>query len=142
MSIEVSSMTNEVVHYLSIQNHKRLFFLKNYGIARSHEAISNPEDFFLEPLLFVSVSHANLPITYSEHYRTDQKISASTLIAEFWSRQFLYGNIKGKPDRLVIDKRLDGVLYPNFFKWLDSLSIKYEFSKKRDHGRSALIDVP
>lgn len=123
-------MTNSVVtHYLSIQTTKRVFALKGYGIARSYEAIANPEDFNLERLIFVSVSHANLPITFTEHYYVSDSISASKLLSKFWSLSMYQKLISGKPDKLIIDKRLRDVLYESFFNWLDQHEVEYEFAE-------------
>lgn len=130
--------TNEtfmIVHYLSVQETKRVFYRHGYEICRSREALANPEEFELEPLLIVGVFHRDLPLSIFNYCLKNAPISASSMLTEFWSKSVNnpYGSpIVGVPDLLVIDKRLQSVMHLEFFQWLEHIGVPFEFSTGND----------
>lgn len=124
-----------IVHYLSVQETKRVFYRPGYEICRSREALANPEQFELEPLLVVGVLHRDLPLSIFNYCLKTAPISASSMLTEFWSKTVSnpYGSpIVGVPDLLVIDKRLQSIMYLVFFQWLEHIGVPFEFSTGND----------
>jgi len=133
---------SEVVHYLTAQVCKRVFYNSNYGIMICKDAIKNFNDYDLEPLVVLGVCHSQLPMTMKQYHKQGQELSISAFLSEFWSADIRapfigMGNIKGTPDRLVIDKRLKEGLKKEFFDWLISVDVQYEFSNSSDRQFTA-----
>jgi hypothetical protein len=124
-------MMNEIVHFLSVQETKRVFNTQGYGIARSHEALANPDDFYLEPLLVVGITHQDIPIQRIQYCEKSNPIKLTQILSDFWMQSFRnrYASpITGKPDHLVIDRRLEHSLTDDFFSWLNQHDIQHSFS--------------
>lgn len=124
-----------IVHYLSVQETKRVFYRPGYEICRTRDALANPEEFELEPLLIVGVFHRDLPLSIFNYCLKTAPLSASSMLTEFWSKSVNnpYGSpVVGVPDLLVIDKRLQSVMHLEFFQWLEHIGVQFEFSTGKD----------
>lgn len=134
-----------IVHYFGIYESKRVFYANGYGIARCQDAIANPENFDLEPLLVLYVTHQDLSLSYRQFCLKQRPISASQVLSEYWgaSTKKPYHNndcereITGTPDLLVIDKRLENTLRPHFYDWLKMHGVAYEFSDGKNRKFAA-----
>ncbi|OCP65027.1 hypothetical protein [Vibrio parahaemolyticus] len=127
----------EVIHYLSAQVSKRVFYHESYGIACCADAIRNYDDFDLQPIITAGVCHADVPLSARRFYTATEPFSLTALLADFWSINIQapfhgMGDICGSPDKLVIDKRLEGGLQPSFFQWLNKAGVSFEFSESRN----------
>ena len=132
----------EVIHSLTAQITKRVFSSSKYGIARCQDPIKNYVEFGLEPIVVVGVCHSQLPMNYRQYNYPDQDISLTALLENFWSRSFKapfvgMGDIIGVPDKLIIDKRLEPGLKPEFFEWLNQVGVPFEFSNTKDRQFTA-----
>ncbi|EOZ8645441.1 hypothetical protein ACQWTT_001192 [Acinetobacter baumannii] len=127
-----------IIHYLTIQTCKRVFFDPIYGIMRSSEPLIIPSYLNIEPLCLIGVSVDNLPLKYTKYfYKNDLKISLSDFLKSFWQREyqvtgFRSQKIKGIPDVLVIDHRCKELIQPIFYQWLEANGIPYSFSESKN----------
>lgn len=125
-----------IIHYLTIQTCKRVFFDPEYGVVRSIEPLFLDRPLTLQPLCLFGVSVDGWPLKHTEYCsKDDVSFSASQFLKNFWERSYKaylckqeMPILKGMPDLLVIDHRSKDLLQKNFFDWLDSNNIQYEFS--------------
>jgi len=129
-----------IIHYLTIQSCKRVFFDPDYGVMRSTEPLE--ADAQLNPLCLLGISVDNLPLKYTKYYhKNDPAISLSAFVKTFWERVFKVSGfnnpiVTGMPDLLVIDHRAKDLIHENFFEWLKINNIEYKFSDSKN--RTAL----
>lgn len=132
----------KIVHYLSIQEAKRVFKRNGYGVCQCDDIIPNYSDFGLTPLLILGVMQRDLPVTFQKYCSREVPFSATTLLHEFWTKVYsnpFGGAITGIPDLLVIDCRLKSALNPNFFRWLEQAGVPFEYSNGKDRKFTAKV---
>lgn len=132
----------EVIHSLTAQISKRVFSSPKYGVARCPDPIKNYSEHGLEPIVVIGISHSQLPMNNRLFHRPDKEISITSLLEGFWTKEFKapfygMGDIKGVPDKLIIDKRLEPGLKPEFFDWLNRVGVAFEFSNTKDRQFTA-----
>jgi len=118
------------VHYFTIQECKRVFWHQDYGVVRFSEMIANAQEYGLGTICVAGISVENFPIHYRQFFFPATLFSASEFLRSFWSRSYsnkYVREITGKPDVLVIDRKLAACLGKAFFKWLDSEGVSYRY---------------
>lgn len=118
------------VHYLTIQECKRVFLHKDYGIVRFKNMIANAHEYGLDTVCVAGVSVENLPVHYRQFFFPATPFSACQFLHDFWKRSYsnkYVSEITGKPDLLVIDRKLEACLGNVFFKWLGDEGINYRY---------------
>lgn len=132
----------EVIHSLTAQVCKRVFSSSKYGIARCPDPIKNYVEHGLGPILTVGICHSQLPMNFQQFYPPTEDISLTALLEKFWCKSYKapfvgMGDIVGVPDKLIIDKRLEPGLKPEFFEWLNRVGVVFEFSNTKDRQFTA-----
>lgn len=134
------SESDKIIHYLSIQQCKRAFYSDAYGVALCAEPIANYEEYDLQPLLAIGLLHQDLPLAWIKYCAKAAPQSVTKILSSAWSQELAnpYGTtITGKPDELVIDRRLDNVMTKGFYQWLEREQIAYRFSIGSDRKFTA-----
>lgn len=127
-----------IIHYLTIQSCKRVFFDPDYGVMRSTEPLAEDEDLPIKPLCLFGISVDNLPLKYTKYYhKDDPAISLSEFVKTFWGRVYKtvgFNNpiITGMPDLLVIDHRAKHLIQDTFYEWLKLNNVEYKFSDTKN----------
>lgn len=127
-----------IIHYLTIQSCKRVFFDPDYGVMRSTEPLVEDEDLPIKPLCLFGISVDNLPLKYTKYYhKDDPAISLSEFVKTFWGRVYKavgFNNpiITGMPDLLVIDHRAKHLIQDTFYEWLKLNNVEYKFSDTKN----------
>ncbi|WP_272569211.1 hypothetical protein [Providencia sp. PROV255] len=130
------------VHYFTIQKCKRVFWHSEYGVVRFREMIANAHEYGFEPIYVAGISVKNLPLHYRRFFVTESMLSVTRFLCDFWSRTYSNKHVQkitGKPDVLIIDRRLDGCLDVTFFDWLEKEGITYQYSAKGDKKFSSTV---
>lgn len=131
-----------IIHYLTIQSCKRVFFDPDYGVMRSTEPLAEDTNLSIKPLCLLGISVDNLPLKFTKYYhKDDPAISLSAFVKTFWDRVYKVSGfnnpiVTGMPDLLVIDHRAKHLIQDNFFEWLKLNKIEYMFSDSKN--RTAL----
>ena len=137
-------------HYLSIQRSKNVFWRDDHGLVLSNDKLAFPAPLGLEPLMVMGVFLDHLPAQAICYFRESNPHSIRTMLSWFWSKDqgidSLPDGIKGKPESLVIDKRLKNVISDHLFEWLDSEGVEWTWSSGHDKRFTAkarqLQDLP
>lgn len=130
-------MIMAIVHYLTIQSCKRVFFHADYGVMRSTEPLVEDNNLTIEPLCLLGISVDNLPIKFTKYYhKDDQTISLSEFVSSFWNRIYKVSGfnnpmVTGTPDLLLIDHRAKHLIQDAFYEWLKINNIEYKFSDNK-----------
>lgn len=118
------------VHYFTIQECKRVFWHQDYGVVRFNEMIANAQEYGLGTVCVAGISVENLPIHYRQFFFPVTPFSASEFLCTFWGRSYsnkYVSRITGKPDVVVIDRRLEACLGKAFFTWLENEGVSYRY---------------
>ncbi|MBP6120845.1 MULTISPECIES: hypothetical protein [Providencia] len=130
------------VHYFTVQKCKRVFWHPEYGVVRFNEMIANAHEYGFESMYVAGISVKNLPLHYRRFFITESMLSVTGFLCDFWSRTYsnkYVQEITGKPDVLIIDRRLDGCLDVAFFDWLENEDITYQYPTKGDKKFSSTV---
>ncbi|EPN2804864.1 hypothetical protein ACTWOG_002548 [Serratia marcescens] len=123
------------VHYFSVQKCKRVFWHPEYGTVRFDDMIANAHEYGLGAVYVAGISVENLPLHYRRFFIPEEAFSATGFLCDFWSRSYsnkYVQEITGKPDVLIIDRRLEACLGVAFFDWLEKECITYQYPAPRD----------
>ncbi|MFW5393961.1 hypothetical protein V1951_22105 [Yersinia sp. 2544 StPb PI] len=130
------------VHYFTVQECKRVFMSPDYGIVRFGDMIANAHEYGLSKVYVAGISVEHLPLYYRQFFFTETYFSAGEFLCDFWSQHYsneYAGGISGKPNVLVIDRRLEECLDTVFIEWLDKEGIMYRYSASGDKKFSSTV---
>ncbi|HCH7935631.1 TPA: hypothetical protein NHT88_001735 [Providencia rettgeri] len=130
------------VHYFTVQKCKRVFWHPEYGVVRFNEMIANAPEYGFKSTYVAGISIENLPLHYRRFFTNKSGLSATEFLCDFWSRNYsnqYVQEITGKPDVLIIDRRLSACLDVAFFDWLEKEDIAYQYSTKGDKKFSSTV---
>ena len=130
------------VHYFTVQKSKRGFWHPEYGVVRVGDMIANAHEHGFGAVYVAGISVENLPLYYRRFFFPESIFSATGFLCDFWSR--CYSNnyvqeITGKPDVLIIDRRLETCLDVAFFNWLKKEGITYQYPPLKDNKFSSTV---
>lgn len=127
-----------IIHYLTIQTCKRVFYAPDYGVMRSTEPLAEDDSLSIDSLCLLGISVDNLPLKFTKYYHKEELcVSLSEFVKTFWERVYKvigFNNQKvtGMPDLLVIDHRAKHLIQDNFYQWLKFNKIEYKFSDNKN----------
>lgn len=130
------------VHYFTVQTCKRVFRHPEYGIVRFDDMIANADEYGFEVVYVAGISFENLPLHYRHFFIPESMFSATGFLCDFWSRSYSNKYVKeitGKPDVLIIDRRLEACLDAAFFDWLEREDIAYQYPAEGDKKFSSTV---
>ncbi|WP_047609050.1 hypothetical protein [Rahnella aquatilis] len=130
------------VHYFTVQKCKRIFWHPEYGIVRFDDMIAGAHEYGFSAVYVAGISVENLPLHYRCFFFPEASFSASGFLCDFWSRSYsnkYVQEITGKPDVLIIDRRLEACLDVAFFEWLEKEGIKYQYPAQGDKKFSSTV---
>ncbi|WP_164095586.1 hypothetical protein [Serratia marcescens] len=130
------------VHYFTVQKCKRVYKHPEYGIVRFDDMIANAHEYGFEAVYVAGISVENLPLHYRRFFIPESAFSATGFLCDFWSRSYSNKYVKaitGKPDVLIIDRRLEACLDAVFFDWLEKEDIAYQYPVWGDKKFSSTV---
>lgn len=130
------------VHYFTVQKCKRVFRHPEFGIVRFDDMIANADEYGFRAAYVAGISVENLPLHYRQFFFSEGPFSASGFLCDFWSRSYSNQHVQeitGKPDVLIIDRRLEACLDVAFFDWLDKEGIAYQYPARGDKKFSSTV---
>lgn len=130
------------VHYFTVQKCKRVFRHPEYGIVRIDDMVANAHEYGFEAVYVAGISVENLPLHYRRFFIPESTFSATGFLCDFWSRSYsnkYVQEITGKPDVLIVDRRLEACLDVAFFDWLEKEDIAYQYPAGGDKKFSSTV---
>lgn len=124
-------------HYLSIQRSKNVYWRDDLGVIRTLEKLRHPAPLQLEPLLVLGVFVESVPLKKIQYCAMNEPKSVRGLLESFWYDTPTEKGIIGKPEALIVDRRLYKALSNDLLEWLDSISVLWEWSDGKDRKFSA-----
>lgn len=109
---------------------------------RFGDMIADAHKHGFRPVYVAGISVENLPLHYRQFFFSEDPFSATGFLCDFWSRRYsnkYVQEITGKPDVLIIDRRLEPCLGAAFFDWLEKEGITYQYPAMGDKKLSSTV---